>query len=142
VSRANIPFLPRSLRLFVVALRTLHNAVYIALCGMLTSGPLLLLIFPLPAVFQRSDVPIACLYNPYSRNRVAEGGFCDPVRILLTVLSAWLKTRSIFFSISRHSPDLPPSIHPSTYQPSLTLRAWITRPHRWRAMHLSVRQVQ
>lgn len=39
---------------------------------------------------------MACLYNPYSFSRVAEGGFCDPVRILLTVLSAWLNTLSIF----------------------------------------------
>lgn len=37
---------------------------------------------------------MACLYSPYRRSRVAEGGFCEPVRILLTVLSAWLKTRS------------------------------------------------
>jgi hypothetical protein len=37
---------------------------------------------------------MACLYNPYSVNLVFDGGFCDPVRILLTVLSAWLKTRS------------------------------------------------
>lgn len=38
---------------------------------------------------------MACLYSPYSCSRVADGGFCEPVRILLTVLSAWLKTRSV-----------------------------------------------
>ena len=47
----------------------------------------------LPSLAQ-DNVPMACLYNPYKRNLVAEGGFCDPVRILFTVLSAWLNTRS------------------------------------------------
>lgn len=37
---------------------------------------------------------MACLYRPYRRRRMAEGGFCEPVRILLTVLRAWLNTRS------------------------------------------------
>ena len=37
---------------------------------------------------------MACLYSPYNLSRVTDGGFCDPVRILLTVLSAWLNTRS------------------------------------------------
>jgi hypothetical protein len=35
-----------------------------------------------------------CLYKPYSCSRVAAGGFSAPVRILLTMLSAWLNTRS------------------------------------------------
>lgn len=46
------------------------------------------------------NVPMACLYSPYSRSRIADGGFCDPVRILLTVLSAWLKTRSVFLYVN------------------------------------------
>jgi hypothetical protein len=53
-----------------------------------------------PHHFVSCNVPMACLYNPYKRNLVADGGFCDPVRILLTVLSAWLKTRSICLVIS------------------------------------------
>lgn len=35
-----------------------------------------------------------CLYKPYNFNRIAAGGFSAPVRILLTVLSAWLNTLS------------------------------------------------
>lgn len=46
------------------------------------------------------NVPMACLYSPYSRSRIADGGFCDPVRILLTVLSAWLKTLSVFLYVN------------------------------------------
>jgi hypothetical protein len=36
-----------------------------------------------------------CLYKPYSFSRIEAGGFSDPVRILLTVLRAWLNTLSI-----------------------------------------------
>ena len=38
---------------------------------------------------------IDCLYSPYSARRSSEGGFCEPGRILLTVLRAWPNTRSI-----------------------------------------------
>ena len=68
---------------------------------------------------------MACLYSPYSFNRVADGGFCDPVRILLTVLSAWLNTLSEQWqSISTCSPD--PHNGPST--PGLPPRAYSTYP--------------
>ncbi len=39
-------------------------------------------------------LPMLCLYKPYSLRRTLAGGFSEPVRILLTVLRAWLKTRS------------------------------------------------
>ena len=63
---------------------------------------------------------MACLYSPYKRNLVADGGFCDPVRILLTVLSAWLKTRSIFPIISKSS------FHPISPQTNLPTESDIT----------------
>lgn len=56
----------------------------------------------LPYHFLLFNVPMACLYNPYKRNLVADGGFCDPVRILLTVLSAWLKTRSTSLILAKY----------------------------------------
>lgn len=80
------PFLPRAMRFFAVALRSLHDAVDIAFYSQLALRSMHLHDVP--------GIPIACLYSPYSFRRVADGGFCDPVRILLTVLSAWLKTRS------------------------------------------------
>jgi hypothetical protein len=84
VSRA-VPFLARTLHFLAVAIRPLHDAIYIALWCVLDAD----------GVRASDGVPMACLYSPYNCNRVADGGFCDPVRILLTVLSAWLKTRSV-----------------------------------------------
>lgn len=54
--------------------------------------------------------PIACLYSPYSLSLVAAGGFSDPVRILLTVLSAWLNTRSIYHEWCRQHVNLADSL--------------------------------
>lgn len=84
VSRAHIPLLLRAQVLLAAALRHVHDAVDIALCSRQ----------PLSGEADGRCAPMACLYSPYSRNRVADGGFCEPVRILFTVLSAWLKTRS------------------------------------------------
>lgn len=95
VLRAHIPLLPRPHLRLAIALRSFHNPIDIALCHQ--SAP-----FPRPNPHSNANahIPIACLYSPYSLNRVADGGFCDPVRILFTVFSAWLNTRSTHLSIS------------------------------------------
>ena len=93
-----IPLLPCALRFFAAALGSFHYAVYIALWSLLaTWSPELLCL--------GDSVPMACLYSPYSFSRVADGGFCDPVRILLTVLSAWLNTLSVRERRQHVSPD-------------------------------------
>ena len=76
------------MRFLGIPLWSLHNAINIALY--VVSDVVLRI-----RRTGNSDVPMACLYNPYNFNRVAEGGFCDPVRILLTVLRAWLNTLSV-----------------------------------------------
>jgi hypothetical protein len=40
-----------------------------------------------------------CLYRPYNFSLVFAGGFSAPVRILLTVLRAWLKTLSVSWNV-------------------------------------------
>lgn len=96
----------------------------------------------------RGSVPMACLYSPYSFNRVADGGFCDPVRILLTVLSAWLNTLSAHghrLAIVSQTPQW--RIHPGlplwAYVPTESdmamLRCWWRRPAAYRTAFIQKR---
>jgi hypothetical protein len=104
----DIPLLARAQLRLAAAVGTLHYAVDVALCRVSA------LLLPGSAGYG-VYVPMACLYSPYSCNRVADGGFCEPVRILLTVLSAWLKTRSSTLSCQHSLLSVGPR---SVYEPT------------------------
>jgi hypothetical protein len=66
-----------------------------------------------------------CLYSPYSFRRTEAGGFSAPMRILFTVLSAWLNTRSAISHVCQ--PSVPPS-HSGESEGGVRRVSWMCLP--------------